>query len=137
MRVPRPKDGDTDWLRSGRGRRCGAASTTTGGVAGRCGFALAGWSTVILGDIFLVAFLEIGFVPAAALEPEPDRRNQLLQFWLAATRAVAQFGIAEFLQYFQFVVAGLTTVLVNRHGTSRKWHGTVGNSLALYGDKGT
>ena len=81
-----------------RGRRWrGAGSAPAGAIAGRSGFALAGRGAVTLSDVFLfIAALEVGFVPAAALEPESNRRNQLLQFRLATTRAFAQFRHEQF-----------------------------------------
>ncbi len=79
---------------------------------GLCARATAG---IRLGDVFLVRALEIGLIPAAALETKTRSRNQFLQCGFPTGRAVCQRWIADFPQLLQFVPAFGTAVFVNRH----------------------
>src|SRR4030095_6100658 len=71
------------------------------------------------GEIASVAALEVGLVPAAALQPEAGRRDALAQRRLTARWAVLQRGLAQLLQRIQRVAAGFAFVLVDRHRTDR------------------
>src|SRR5438093_1340186 len=86
------------------------------GLAVRLGFGLA----VRLGVRLLLGrlaglVLEIGRVPAAALELKARRAHQLLERRLVADRALRERRLAALLQELFLVAAGLATVFVNRH----------------------
>src|SRR5258708_34139560 len=66
--------------------------------------------------LVLLVALEIGFVPAAALEPEHGGRHQPGQLRLTAMRAFLEQRIADFLHGLQCVAATLALILVKRHG---------------------
>src|SRR5256885_7553599 len=59
--------------------------------------------------------LEIGRVPAAALELKARRAHQLLERRLVADRALRERRLAALLQELFLVAAGLATVFVNPH----------------------
>jgi hypothetical protein len=75
-----------------------------------------GWLRTLTGNIFLGAALEVGFVPAAAFQTEAGRRNFFDQLGFAARRAMNQRLVAELLQGFVFMPAGLALIFVNWHG---------------------
>src|SRR6516164_6341022 len=66
----------------------------------------------------LLVRLEVGLVPAAALEAEHGYRKQLLQGALAAGGTAAERRIADLLHDLGVVLAGLTLVFVERHELS-------------------
>src|SRR6202789_2982901 len=70
-----------------------------------------------VGQVALVVLiaLEIGLIPAAALEPKHRRRHQPLQLRLAAMGTLFQRRIADFLHGLQIVAAALALILVKRH----------------------
>lgn len=85
------------------------------------GRALAfGWLTAGAGfvpnQIFLFpALLEIGLVPASALETKPGRGNQFFQFRLTAFRTIGQRIILDTLNNFKLVATGLALILIDWH----------------------
>src|SRR5690348_16992445 len=64
--------------------------------------------------------LEVGRVPAAALQLEAGRGDHLREARLAALRADGERRIAHLLQELLLVAAALAAVLVDRHGLSRE-----------------
>src|SRR5262245_60965986 len=70
--------------------------------------------TVQVALVFLVR-LEIGFVPARALQPEHRRGHQLLQALLAAVRTLGQRLVGDLLQHLFVIAAVWAFVLVERH----------------------
>src|SRR6516162_11812485 len=66
----------------------------------------------------LLVRLEVGLVPAAALEAEHGYGKQLLQGALAAGGTAAERRIADLLHDLGVVLAGLTLVFVERHELS-------------------
>src|SRR3990167_8319968 len=88
-----------------------AAAATAAGLLFRGGVR---W----FGFFLLAAALEVGGVPAAALEMEPGRGNQLLERGLAAGGTVPEYRIAHLLDGFQSVATGPTFILINRHTES-------------------
>ena len=84
--------------------------------------------------LFSLSRLEVGFVPARALQPEHRRGHELLQPLLAAVRALRERLVGDLLQYFFVVAAVWTFVFVERHGYSGRWkRGGLWTSCA-YGD---
>src|SRR3984885_12153856 len=76
-------------------------------------------------QVLLLAGLEVSLVPAAALEAESRRRKELLQPGFAAFGPLPKWSVADLLQVFQLVAAGLTLILIYRHGRiSRRRIGT-------------
>src|SRR5690606_9570540 len=116
-------------LRAARGFRCagtvsaGAASSTAfparAGTAASCG----GITTRVSEGLFL-AGLEVGLVPARALQAETGSGDTLGQCGLATGRAVLQRRVADLLELLDLGATGFTTIFVDRHGadfrTSRK-----------------
>src|SRR5215831_17627530 len=122
--------------------RAAAASRGTGGRAGRrfrlrvgrLGFGLAfrfrrrarvaggrfGVAVALRGFGLAARALEIGGVPAAALELEAGGRQKLAQARLAAGRAIGERRIGQFLQRFELLPAGVAAVFVDRHAFLRK-----------------
>src|SRR6185312_1717973 len=75
-------------------------------------------------QVLLLAGFEVRLVPAAAFQTEGWRRHEFLQPGFAAFRTLLQWCVADFLQDFQLVAAGLALILIYRHGlVSRKWAG--------------
>ncbi len=74
------------------------------------------------------AALEVGGVPARALELETRRGDLLVQRGLAAMRTDGQRGIGHFLQRVQGVAAGITFVSIDRHGGNLVKIGAPGKS---------
>src|SRR5689334_6423187 len=66
--------------------------------------------------LLLLVGLKVGLVPAAALEAEHRRGHQLLQAALTARRALGQRRVGDLLHHLGVELAGLTLVLVERHG---------------------
>src|SRR5204862_7637513 len=77
--------------------------------------------------VLLIA-LEVGLVPAAALEAETRRRYQPSQPRLTAVGAFAQRRVAHLLQRVEIVAARGTTIFVDRHTFTLKF-----GTLALRG----
>src|SRR5688572_15194168 len=63
--------------------------------------------------------LEIGGVPAAALQLKPRRTQQLAERRLMADRAFGKCWLTNFLKKFLLMTASVATVLVDRHGVSK------------------
>src|SRR5690606_13622950 len=85
------------------------------------GFGLRGVAapvTVVVDQVALLVLvgLEVGLVPAAALEAEHGRGHQLLQLVPAAFGAFLQWRVGDLLQHFDLRAAGRTLVLVEWHG---------------------
>jgi hypothetical protein len=107
------------------------AATLTGGALGfafglRVGARFGGVlgllrRLVAVGEIALVLVLglEVGLVPAGALQAEHRCGHQFLQRRLLAARAVAQRLIGNFLQDLDVELAVAAFVFVERHGYSR------------------
>src|SRR5262249_13723543 len=70
--------------------------------------------------LVLLVGLEVGFVPAGALQTEHGRRNQFLEATLATRRALAERRVGDLLHHLGVELAGLTLVLVERHGWREK-----------------
>jgi hypothetical protein len=92
-----------------------APDVVRGRVAGRGGLAVTVRRARIAGKVLLAAALEIGLVPAAALQPETRRADLALQMRLAAFRADGQGFIRDLLQFFELVIAAMALVFVDRH----------------------
>src|SRR5690242_18853040 len=65
--------------------------------------------------LLVAVALEVGLVPAGALQPEHRRGDQATQRELPALRALAQRRIADLLQRLELVRATPTAVFVDRH----------------------
>lgn len=76
-------------------------------------FFLAGGTR--FGDVFLVVFFEVSFVPAATLEAKRGRSHHFLHAVLATLGTGFQRRIADFLQHFFLKAAGTALVFVYRH----------------------
>src|SRR5690606_2484590 len=88
-----------------------------GTAARRLGFYRVGRAGIVASRaVLFVTGLEIGLVPAAALEPETRRRHQARQCLLAAFGAFPQRRVADLLQLFQHGGTGFTLVLIDGHG---------------------
>ena len=59
--------------------------------------------------------LEIGFIPARSLEPEPCRSDLLVEAVGTTGRALRQGRITEFLQHVLGMAAGRTLIGINWH----------------------
>ena len=77
--------------------------------------ATAGFLRIAGRRALLASALEIGLVPAAALEAETCGRYHLGQGRPAARRAVDEGGVRDFLNRLVLVPARLATVFVDRH----------------------
>ena len=104
--------------RGGCGSRCGGRSRRSCRRCGRCirGLGVCRWSR--RGGALAAAVLEVGRVPARALELEAGSR-QLLGKGLGTTgRAGRQRSIRDFPQHVLGMTAGATLVCINRHGAN-------------------
>lgn len=106
--------------RGGCGSRCGGRSRRRRSCrrCGRCirGLGVCRWSR--RGGALAAAVLEVGRVPARALELEAGSR-QLLGKGLGTTgRAGRQRSIRDFPQHVLGMTAGATLVCINRHGAN-------------------
>src|SRR5512146_444461 len=95
------------------------ASGLAAGVAlrsGRIGGLGRGLAVLAVGLLGRLArALEIGGVPAAALELKADRGDQLGERPRLALGTVRQRRLGELLQHFQFMAAGAAAVFIDRH----------------------
>ncbi len=104
--------------RGGCGSRCGGRSRRSCRRCGRCirGLGVCRWSR--RGGALAAAVLEVGRVPARALELKAGSR-QLLGKGLGTTgRAGRQRSIRDFPQHVLGMTAGATLVCINRHGAN-------------------
>lgn len=66
-------------------------------------------------DVAPLVFLEVGFVPATALQPEGRRRDQAPQAVFLALRALHEHRLADFLQRVETMPTILAFIFINRH----------------------